>query len=119
MATTTLTLPTELMETLDATARRRGMTPAELVRDALAAYVVDTTTTAEPGPHSDEASTPPSWLDSARATGIDTADELTDDGTRFASLGAGESTVDDGYDSTNIKDWIRKTWSPDKHWSTE
>lgn len=109
---TTLTLPDELAETYAEIARRRGTTPTELMRDALEEFAEQSLAEAN-----GVKAPAPSWGGSTETNPEEVAP--ADGGRRFASLGAGESTVDDGYDSTNIKDWIRKTWRPDKTWSTE
>lgn len=116
-----MNLPTDLVETLDATARRRGTTPADLMRDALAAY--EGRSDVESEHHDGGDSIPPSQFSAARMPETDRDPVPEDSDRRFASLGVGESRLpswfgiadapDDGYDSSNIKDWIRKTWNPE------
>lgn len=117
MDTTILTLPKDLMETVDEIARCDGRTPADVVRTALEIYAeraAPRLRTNGAGPARDEATRPEV---------VGPADESVTSAERgqrrFASLGVGESTLDDGYDSTNIKDWIRKTWRPNEAQSHE
>lgn len=121
MDTTTMNLPTDLVETLDATARRRGTTPAELMRDALAAY--EGHSDVEPEGHGGGNPALTSRFSAARLPETEREPVQEGNDRRFASLGVGESRLpswfgiaeapDDGYDSSNIKDWIRKTWNPE------
>ena len=117
MDTTTLTLPKDLMDTVDEIARRHGRSHADVVRTAIEVYAERT------APGLDVNGVEVVRHEVARP---ETADAEDDGGTpaepgehHFASLGVGESTPSDGYDSTNIKDWIRRTWRPDKRWATE
>lgn len=115
---TTLTLPDELAETYAEIARRDGRTLADVVRTALEVYAeraaVDLDASRVDGPE------PPPTAVGPMEDGRPWAERR---GEYYASLGIDASTLpewigivesgpDDGYDSSNIRDWIRATWKP-------
>lgn len=122
MDTTTLTLPRDLMETVDEIARCDGRTPADVVRTALEIYAeraAPRLRTNGAGPARHEATRPE--VVGAADDGRPWAERRTE---YYAALGIDASTLpdwigsvesgpDDGYDSTNIRDWIRATWKPE------
>lgn len=117
MGTMTLTLPKALRETLNGLARRDGRSQADVVLTALEIYAERAS--AEPRVAGSEEAPLPSRNGIIDASENDPAHAADVRGRRFATLGVGESTIDDGYDSTNIEDWIRKTCNPDTAWSPE
>jgi predicted transcriptional regulator len=75
MEKTTLYLPTDLLATYTALARKRGRPKAELMRDALTAYA------------DRQERDLPDWV--------------------------GMLDIEDEFDSSNVKSWLRKNWEPD------
>ena len=117
---TTLTLPDELAETYAEIARRHGRSLDDVVRTALESYAERATVrVAANGDHDDE---PPRRAEAVPADdGRPWAERRTE---YYASIGIDASTLpdwvgmvehgpDDGYDSSNIKDWIRASWTPE------
>ncbi len=122
MDTTTLTLPRDLMETVDEIARCDGRSPTDVVRTALEIYAeraAPRLRTNGAGPVRDEATR--TEVVSAAADGRPWAERRTE---CYAALGIDASTLpdwigsvdagpDDGYDSSNHEEWLAKNWVPD------
>lgn len=114
--TITVDLPKTLIAALAEIARRDGRSQDDVMRTAIEVYAERVTAKREASVVAD--------LDEARESAVttppsrrgmaDTSDDESmpkNEAKRFASLGVGES-ADDGFDSTNHEEWLKKHWRP-------
>lgn len=117
---TTLTLPDELAETYAEIARRDGRTVDDVVRTALEIYAERAAQRLAPADiNGHEAPRPAAELpaDDGRPWAERRAEYYASLGVDASALpdwiGMVEFGPDDGYDSSNIRDWIRANWKPE------
>ena len=116
----TLTLPDELADTYAKIARRDGRTLDDVVMSVLKVYAERAAARSTPTDVS-EHQTPRPVADLPEDDGRPWSERRAE---YYASIGIDASTLpdwigsvesgpDDGYDSSNIRDWIRATWKPE------
>jgi len=110
-------LPKTLISALAEIARRDGRSQDDVMRTALEVYAERVAAKREvsvvAGLH--EAREPLATTRPPQSGMVDTSDDESvakHGARRFASLGVGES-ADDGFDSTNHEEWLKKNWRPD------